>query len=127
MEVRRVIANKNLEDDAGKVAIQRGPLMYCAEWADNNGRATNIILPAGTDFSTEYNAGLLNGITVIKGESVAVQVKDDNVATVKQPFVAIPYYAWANRGKGEMMIWFPEKIKDIEIIADNTGNNAVSK
>jgi len=127
MEVRRVTANKKLEDDAGKVAIQRGPLMYCAEWADNNGRATNIILPANTGFSTEYNAGLLNGVTVIKGESIAVQVKDDNVATVKQPFVAIPYYAWANRGKGEMMIWFPEKIKDIEIIADNSGNNAVLK
>jgi DUF1680 family protein len=124
MEVRTVIANGKLKDDIGKGALQRGPLMYCAEWTDNNGRTSNIILPANTAFSTEYKPDLLNGVTVLKADASAVVIKDDGkqVMTTTQPFVAIPYYAWANRGKGEMMMWFPEKISDIEIIANSEGN-----
>jgi len=98
--------------------LQRGPLMYCAEWADNNGRATNIVLPSNTAFTTEYRPALLNGITVLKGEAIVIvaNTKENKVNTVKQAFTAIPYYSWANRGKGEMTVWFPETIKDIEII-----------
>lgn len=117
MEVRRVTANKNLKEDIGKVALQRGPLMYCAEWPDNSGSVSTIILPSSATFTTEYNPSLLNGITEIKSEINKVTVTDNKVSTVTQPFVAIPYYAWANRGKGEMMIWFPEKVKGVEIIA----------
>jgi len=118
MEVRRVIANKILKEDAGKVALQRGPLMYCAEWADNNGLASNIVIPGGTSFTTEFKKDLLNGVTVLKAEAEKVNLSGDNVSSSKQPIVAIPYYAWANRGKGEMMVWFPEKIKAIDIIAE---------
>ncbi len=116
MEVRRVTANEKVKDDIGKVALQRGPLMYCAEWPDNNGRTSNIILPASTVFTTEYQPSLLNGVMLLKADVNALMIKDDRVNTVKQSFVAIPYYAWANRGKGEMMLWFPEKIKDLDII-----------
>jgi uncharacterized protein len=120
MEVRRVIASDKLKDDIGKIALQRGPIMYCAEWADNNGRAGNLVLPAGTVFSTEFKPAMLNGITIVKAEATAVVTDEklNTVISVKQPFVAIPYYAWANRGKGEMTVWFPEKIKDIEIITN---------
>lgn len=117
MEVRRVTAHQNLKGDIGKVALQRGPLIYCAEWADNNGRAANLILPVSASFTTEFQPSLLNGIVTLKSEANAVVTTDTEVKTVKQSFVAIPYYAWANRGKGEMMIWFPEKIKDIDIIS----------
>lgn len=116
MEVRRVIANEQLKENSGKVALQRGPIMYCAEWADNNGRAANLILPAATSFTTEFQPALLNGVMTLKAEANAIIITDTEVKTVKQPFVAIPYYAWANRGKGEMMVWFPEKIKDIDIL-----------
>jgi DUF1680 family protein len=118
MEVRRVIAVDKLKEDAGKVALQRGPIMYCAEWPDNNGRASNIILPAGLDFSSEFKPAMLNGITVLKADATAIitDEKQNKVNTVKQPFMAIPYYAWANRGKGEMTVWFPERIKDIEVL-----------
>ena len=120
MEVRRVIAIDKLKDDAGKIALQRGPIMYCAEWTDNNGRATNIVLPAGINFSSEFNPAMLNGITILKTEATVLVTdeKANTVTTIKQSFVAIPYYAWANRGKGEMTVWFPEKIKDIEIITN---------
>ncbi|HEX7844287.1 MAG TPA: beta-L-arabinofuranosidase domain-containing protein, partial [Chitinophagaceae bacterium] len=116
MEVRRIVANENLKDDIGKVALQRGPLIYCAEWTDNNGRAANIILPASAVFTTETSPSLLNGVVLIRSEANAVISNETEIKTVKQAFIAIPYYAWANRGKGEMMVWFPEKIKDIEII-----------
>ncbi|MDB5205102.1 MAG: hypothetical protein JWR72_177 [Flavisolibacter sp.] len=120
MEVRRVTASAKVKDDAGKIALQRGPVMYCAEWVDNNGRAANIVLPANTVFTTEHHSDLLNGVTILKAEATVVvtDAKEAKVNTVKQQFTAIPYYAWANRGKGEMMLWFPERIKDVAIIAN---------
>ena len=120
MDVERVVANENVKDDIGKVALQRGPLMYCAEWPDNGGRAANFVLPDAITFTTEFKADMLNGVEIIKADNVPAVEVDANgqsIQTVKKPFVAIPYYAWANRGKGEMMIWFPEKIKDVDIIA----------
>ena len=119
MDVRRVATNKKVVSNIGKVSLQRGPLMYCAEWPDNFGKAANLVLPASSTFSTEYKTELLNGVMVIKSEATALKVdeKSNSVSTVKQPFVAIPYYAWAHRGKGEMMVWFPEKITDVNIIS----------
>ena len=118
MEVRRVVANEKLKEDIGKIALQRGPLMYCAEWPDNNGKTSNIIIPASANFTTEFKPALLNGVTVLKTEVPAVILNGaENISTVKQSFTAIPYYSWANRGKGEMMVWFPTQIKDIDLIA----------
>jgi len=117
MQVKRVVANEHLIDDIGKVALQRGPLMYCAEWIDNNGRTSNIIIPNNISFTSEFKADLLNGITILKSETPKIIIDaNQNITTVKQSFTAIPYYAWANRGKGEMMLWFSERIKDIELI-----------
>ncbi|MBC7687552.1 MAG: glycoside hydrolase family 127 protein, partial [Aquabacterium sp.] len=118
MEVRRVTASEKLKDNIGKIALQRGPIMYCAEWADNNGKASNIIMPANAIFITEFKPGLLNGVTVLKTEVPAVLISNnESIITVKQSFTAIPYYSWANRGKGEMMLWFPEQVKNIELMA----------
>ena len=52
MDVRKIVANRNVKDDIGKVAIQRGPLMYCAEWSDNGGKAANIIIPQTASFAS---------------------------------------------------------------------------
>lgn len=118
MEVRRVVANENVKDDIGKVALQSGPIIYCAEWVDNNGKAANFIIPNSATFTTEFKSDLLNGVEVIKSNVPAVIVSNDgsSVSTVKQSFTAIPYYAWAHRGKGEMMIWFPTKVQDVDLI-----------
>jgi len=117
MEVRRVVANPNLKDDAGKVALQRGPIIYCAEWPDNKGKVSNLIIPDDATFTTEFRPDMLNGITLLKSEVPAIQIHDErSVTTVTQPFIAIPYYAWAHRGKGEMMIWFPSAVKNIDIV-----------
>ncbi|MDB5275415.1 MAG: glycoside hydrolase family protein [Ferruginibacter sp.] len=118
MEVRRVVANEKLKEDIGKVALQRGPLMYCAEWKDNNGKAGNIIMPNSAAFTTEFKPELLNGVMVLKSDVPAIVINSsENIATVKQPFMAIPYYSWANRGKGEMTVWFPTQVTDIEVLS----------
>ena len=121
MEVRRVIASEDVKDDIGKVALQRGPLIYCAEWVDNYGKAGNIIIPGNATFTTEFKPGLLNGVVVVKSNVPAVVVNRDGngVSTVSEEFTAIPYYAWAHRGKGEMMLWFPKQIKDIDLVPGN--------
>jgi uncharacterized protein len=119
MDVKRVVSNEKIKGNLGLVSLQRGPLVYCAEWADNNGHTANLVIPASTSFTTEFKSNLLNGVTVINGTATAVitDSKNNSVKTIQQAFTAIPYYSWANRGKGEMTVWFPAAIKDIEIIA----------
>ena len=101
MPVRRVVANEAVKDDAGKVALSRGPLVYCAEWPDNGGRVLDIVLPDSRPLRAEFRPDLLNGVVVIRGEALA--------AGRKQPFLAIPYYAWAHRGPGEMAVWLKRR------------------
>jgi DUF1680 family protein len=105
MEVKKVIANKALGDDKGKTALQRGPIMYCAEWKDNGGNVSNLTIPANAIFKPVAEPGLLNGVTVLKGQVLS---KAKGEAAKKVELTAIPYYSWANRGKGEMTVWFPE-------------------
>lgn len=119
MEVRTVIANEKVKADNGKVALQRGPIIYCAEWADNNGKTSNLIVPANTTFSSEFKPDLLNGVMELKAGVPAIVINDNgnSISTTKQTLTAIPYYAWAHRGKGEMTVWFPTRIKEIEVFA----------
>lgn len=121
MSVRSVRANEKVTDDIGKVALQRGPLMYCAEWPDNQGMTSNIILESANrqQLKATFKPELLNGVTILEGDATVVKVNEEanQVGTAKQKFTAIPYYAWAHRGKGEMTVWFPERIKAIDIIS----------
>jgi DUF1680 family protein len=121
MEVRTISANENIKDDIGKIALQRGPLVYCAEWPDNNGKVSNIILPAGSTFTTTFEGDLLSGIVVAesKAKVISVDERNNSVTTSSQNFRAIPYYAWAHRGKGEMIIWIPQRVNDIAIFSAN--------
>ncbi|HEX3767322.1 MAG TPA: glycoside hydrolase family 127 protein, partial [Puia sp.] len=117
MEVRKIVANPKIPDDIGKIALQRGPLVYCAEWVDNFGKTSNIILKTNTSFTKEYRENLLNGVVVLKADASAVIIKnEDDISTVKQSFTVIPYYSWANRGNGEMMVWFPTRVDDVELL-----------
>lgn len=118
MKVRHVMANGKVKDDAGKAALQRGPIVYCAEWADNNGLASNIIVPLNTAFTAHYEPGLLNGVEVLKAEVpvVSIDASGQNISTARRTMTAIPYYAWANRGKGEMMVWFPTRVNEVDLL-----------
>jgi hypothetical protein len=120
MEVKKIVANKNIKGNEGRIALQRGPLIYCAESTDNNQKVSNLILPENASFSIQFVPDILNGVTTLKSnDATAIVLKDNGykVSTVKQPFVAIPYYAWAHRGKGEMMIWFPTRVNHVDIIS----------
>lgn len=118
MEIRKVKADTNLTDNIGKLALQRGPIVYCAEWADNNGKVANLLLPESSSLTATFKPDLLQGVTVLQGELPAVIIENGNsIFTRKQPFTAIPYYSWANRGQGEMTVWFPSTIKGITLIS----------
>ncbi len=109
MPIRRIVANDLVEADRGRAALQRGPLVYCAEWPDyTGGRVRNLMLPAGAKLTAEFRSGLLGGVSVIKGKAFALASDaEGKVIRTEQDFTAIPYYAWANRGSGEMIVWLP--------------------
>jgi len=108
MPVRRVIANGNVAEDRAKTALQRGPIIYCLEWPDNrNGRVLNLVLPDNAPLRAEYHSDLLNGVEIIRGNAISVAYAKDGTTLLQeaQEFTAIPYYAWAHRGMGEMAVW----------------------
>jgi DUF1680 family protein len=109
MPVRRVIAHANVEADRDRVALQRGPIVYAAEWPDNpEGKVRNLVLTDSTDLTTEFRTDLLRGVQIIKGRALALKLDEQGaVRKADQPFVAIPYATWANRGRGEMTVWIP--------------------
>lgn len=117
MEVRRIVSRPELKQDVERVALQRGPLVYCVEGADNNGKAWDLILPDGAAFKTAFQKDLLEGVTTIQFQAPTVQISGDGqtVTTEVKTITAIPYYAWCNRGQNPMQVWLPRKIKDIKI------------
>src|SRR4029079_12087206 len=107
MPVRRLAAHDKVTADRDRVALQRGPIVYAAEWPDNpNGKVRNIVLPDTSALTAEFRPDLLNGVEVIKGRAFGLSL--DAAARVQkseQPFMAIPYATWANRGRDQMQIW----------------------
>jgi DUF1680 family protein len=105
MSVRRVAADDRVADDRGKVALERGPLVYCAEAIDNDGSALGLIVPDEARFEVEQRPDLLGGVAVLRA---AVSSRDGR----PRRLTAIPYYAWSNRGPGEMAVWFARQASD---------------
>ena len=107
MEVRELTANPAIADDLGKVALQRGPLVYCTEWADNKDAGVlNLLLNKESKYTTKHLPDLLNGITILQTIGKRVEKTGEKGILLKeQSITAIPYYAWANRGPGEMSVW----------------------
>ena len=107
MPVRRIESNPQVMANRNRVALQRGPIVFAAEWPDNpNGKVRNIVLPDGNALSSAFRRDLLNGVQVITGRAVGLAF-DANGAVQRsdQPFMAIPYATWANRGRGPMAVW----------------------
>jgi uncharacterized protein len=107
MPARRLAANDAVTEDRGKVAIQRGPLVYCVEWPDvEGGSVFNLLVPDDAKLKTVFRAGLLNGIETIEGTGFDCKIDGQGkLVRNEKNFLAIPYYAWAHRGKGEMTVW----------------------
>jgi DUF1680 family protein len=112
-----VTARKEIKQDENRVAIQRGPLVYCVEGADNDNKAWNIIVPENTVFTPADQKILDEPIVALQASVPVVTVGADGISikTENKTITAIPYYVWANRGKNEMQVWLPTKIKDVKI------------
>ncbi len=112
MPVRRVIGNAKIVADQGRIALQRGPVLYCAEWPESpSGHVRNLLVPSDEKLTPQMQKDLLGGVVTLKGTAKALAYdKEGKVVATDQPFTAIPYYAWANRGRGEMEVWLPEKM-----------------
>ena len=113
---RRVVAHELVKEDAGKVAIARGPIVFCAEGVDNQGRALNLVLPDSAKLEHWYRPDLLGGVAIITAKAVAVDLSAAGRILDQRPyrFMAVPYFAWANRGPGEMAVWLPRTESAVE-------------
>ncbi|HYE54912.1 MAG TPA: beta-L-arabinofuranosidase domain-containing protein [Chitinophagaceae bacterium] len=117
MQVQLITSRKEVKQNADRIAIQRGPLVYCVEGVDNNGQAWNIILPESTKFAAKDHAVLNERVIALQADVPVITVSPDGagVQTQTKTITAIPYYAWANRGPAAMQVWLPVKIKDIKL------------
>lgn len=105
-----VFANQKVKDDNGKFAVQNGPIVYALEGVDNKDQSVrNIIADTVVLMNVSFRPDVLNGVNVIslKGAGTKRQLNSDLLLRSEQEVKAIPYYAWNNRGAGEMEVWIP--------------------
>ncbi len=107
MAVRRVVCDERVRENVGKVALQGGPLVYCLEGLDvEGGRVLNLMLPDEATLTSSFKPDLLGGVTVIEGKALELQrTLDGGLERTERAFSAIPYYAWAHRGRTPMAVW----------------------
>jgi len=116
MPVERVFCQPLVMENADRVALKRGPLVYCAEQVDNaDCDVWDLVLPYDCQLESRWKSDLLNGVVVISGDALAAGTELGEqlyrVATDAPPkmhrvsFTAVPYYAWANREPGPMIVW----------------------
>ena len=118
MDTRRIVAHPHVQSAAGRVALTRGPLVYCAEGVDHpDVDVSDIEIPANTTFRPEQSPDLLSGIVTLTADVIAAEPTawgaqlyrtSDQVSALQRRATrlrAVPYYAWANRAAGPMQIW----------------------
>jgi len=114
MDVRRVAAHEKVLDDVGRVCLERGPIVYCAEGIDNHDRnVLNLLLPDDSPLTTEYREGMLNGVVTVHGKAHVIKRGMDGTPEMDENTVAltaIPYYAWCHRGPSQMAVWLAKEV-----------------
>ncbi|MCR4830316.1 MAG: glycoside hydrolase family 127 protein [Pseudobutyrivibrio sp.] len=114
VKIRRYYANPAVSDDVGKVAVGRGPFIYCLESVDNGEMLQCIELLKDSKLEYKWNPEILNGVGIIEGNGKRINTTKDELYSVTSysytdtKLKFIPYYAWANRGENEMMVWVRE-------------------
>jgi hypothetical protein len=125
LPVRRVLAHDSVEANHGRVALERGPFVYCAEWIDQPDSAVfNSFLPHSATLNATLHSDTLGEVYVIRGNAGGSRVDPGSRAktTFVKDIVAIPYYFWSHRGPGEMTVWLPRD----NTYAQPTGSSPLS-
>lgn len=117
MTIKKITARSELKFDNDRIALQRGPIVYCIEGADNNGKVWNVISPIDIEYNAEDFKVLDEPVVSLVANLPCIQIGNDGytVQSIMQKVRAIPYYAWSNRGNNTMQVWLPNSIKDIKI------------
>ena len=111
-EIREVKANEKVTEDKDKIAIERGPIVYCTEWADyEDEHVLNLLFNPDSKLTASVDPDFYGGVTVIEGKAKMTKKELDESISVSEdkPLKLIPYYLWNNRGAGEMRVWLPTK------------------
>jgi DUF1680 family protein len=117
MEIRQMVAKPEVKMDHDRIALQRGPIVYCVEGADNKEGVWNVTVPKNTNFTaTDYKI-LDESVIALQAEVPSAKANEngDGVKIEKRKITAIPYYCWANRGANDMQVWLPTRIKEVKI------------
>jgi hypothetical protein len=124
MPVRTVVANRRVADDRGRIAVERGPLVYCAEWADNEGiNPHHVLLNRQPRFEIKSNYGIQNKegngktftVTAITANGQEAEMTQEGKLQVRDvQMTLIPYYAWNHRGAGKMDVWLARSLSGLE-------------
>lgn len=115
MKVRKIYASQKVREDAGCVALMRGPLVYCFEGADNSGPLQSLRIPENMEAeAVPCKEGVLAGTLFLKLEGYKMTGDDGGLYSEKPPLkekaeiIAVPYYTWGNRGENQMRVWMLE-------------------
>lgn len=115
MEIRRVVTHQNVIENRNRIALERGPIVFCIEGADSpTGQVRNLIIDPDMAVSTQFRPDLLGGVQVLTFQASRVRLDDDDnrIITDVQQVTAIPYHVWCNRGPNEMVVWLPTRKDD---------------
>lgn len=123
MSPRRIAADPRIEADLNRLALQRGPFVYCLEGKDqSDGRVLNLLVPDSAALRVRPAPGLLGGIQTINFQGYVVKkiISPEKADMTPVALKAIPYYAWANRGKDNMLVWLPQTLRAARATAQST-------
>jgi DUF1680 family protein len=110
MPVERVYAHPQVKADVGRVALQRGPVVYCLEGVDNASQVHNLCLPRSKPLTAAFEKDLLGGVVAVRGEALEVSRGEEEKWKARPvSFQAVPYCTWDNRQPGPMVVWLPEE------------------
>lgn len=117
MAPRVVRAHSSVKADRGRLSVECGPIVYCAEWPDNEFSVRSAILPQGPKIKSQFESDLLYGVKTLTTESQILAHDSDGKLQVQDvDLKLIPYYAWAHRGAGEMAVWFANDVSAIQVV-----------
>ena len=113
MEPRVVKANPNVKADAGRISVERGPVVYCAEWPDNDFSVRSVLLNQEPEFKV-FHSDELYSVEKISTEAQTIAFNKSGKLEVKDvTLTLIPYYAWCHRGSGEMAVWLAQDLSAV--------------